>query len=330
MPAAMRKTPDALSESTAGVGTERWSLRPAIIAWLFLAILTSTPYLRARLDPPRGMTFLGFFYFIDDMYNYLSYVQQAEDGAFGFVNKLTTAPHPPALVNLEWWSVGRLSALLGRRPILAYRIFGILAALAFVLGADRWLRRAGLPATHTLPALLLVFTGAGLGGIRYELMGPPAWRSLDLVTGLFPFIELLVNPHFVAGTALLLWALLGFSVGGVRGNLQGLVLGTILGLVRPYDLVLLGGIRALALLWTEPPPAWPRGLAVLAGLLPVSAYNYWLFYRNPAFASLSQYAYVFPPLRDLALALGPALALALLARTHRARGGGGLRAQPHL
>jgi hypothetical protein len=150
------------------------------------------------------------------------------------------------------------------------------------------------------------------------------------VTGLFPFIELLANPHFVAGTALLLWALLGFSAGGRGGGLLGVVLGTILGLVRPYDVVLLAGIRTLAVVLTEPPRGWLRALWPLAGLLPVCSYNYWLFYLNPPFASLSQYGYVFPPLPDFVIALGPALALALLGWRTRAREGVAFQAQGHL
>ncbi len=49
-------------------------LRPVLLAWVFLAALTGLPYLRASLAPPPGTTFVGFFYFVDDAYNYLSYV----------------------------------------------------------------------------------------------------------------------------------------------------------------------------------------------------------------------------------------------------------------
>ena len=73
--------------------------------------------------------------------------------------------------------VGRISALVGNRPALAYRLFGLLATLALVAAADRWLRLAGLPDRHRLGALLLVTCGAGLGGVRYLLAGPPARRT---------------------------------------------------------------------------------------------------------------------------------------------------------
>jgi len=52
----------------------------------------------------------------DDFYNYLSYAQQAENGAFLFQNRVLLEEHPPALVNLEWWLVGRLSDAARQRP----------------------------------------------------------------------------------------------------------------------------------------------------------------------------------------------------------------------
>jgi hypothetical protein len=302
-----------------------------LVVFVFLALLTNLPYARGWLYPPKGAEFLGAFYSMPDFYNYLSYVQQAEGGAFLFTNKLEVAPHAPALVNLEWWTVGRLSALIGRRPTVAYRLFGLAALLAFLLAVDRWLGLAGIPGSHRLAALLLVFLGAGFGGPLFLVFGPPAWRFLDLTTGQFPFIAALVNPHFVVGTALLLWALLAFRAPGVRGQLTGLLLGSVLGLVRPYDLVMLCLIRALAIVTLEPRERWIRRLLWLCGFAPVVAYNFWVFYRNDAFAALSGFAYSFPPLSWIALALGPAIVLAATGVRARARKGeDGFEGQAHL
>jgi hypothetical protein len=289
------------------------SLRPVLAVWLFIVALTSVPYLRAWVYPPAGKAFLGVFYAILDVYNYLSYVQQAEDGAFLFINKLSPEPHRPALANLEWWAVGRISALLGGQPGLAYRILGALLSLLLIVAVDRWLRSAGLPATHRFPALLLVFTGGGLGGILFTALGPPAWRFLDLTTGLFPFVSILVNPHFVAGTCLLAWSLWAFcEVPGARGQAVGILLGTALGLVRPYDLVLLLGIRSLVVAARQPASSWARSLLPLAGLAPVVLYNYWVFYRHPPFRVLSAYTYSFPQVGSVLLAVAPPLLLLAL------------------
>lgn len=305
--------------------------RAVLFLWLLLMAWTSALYLRAELQPPPGRVFAGTFHWIDDVYNYLSYVQQAEDGAFVFGNKLLPpADSRPELVNLEWWVVGRVSRLLGYRPFLAYRLFALAATLALVAGVERWLRRAGVPDTHRLPALLLVFLGGGFGGLLFELTDLPALRCLDLAVAFFPFLETLANPHFTAGTALLVWALWAFCfVPGRRGIVLGTTLGTALGLVRPYDLALLGVIRTLGVVAVEPPRRWFRAGAALLGLVPVLAYDLWLFFGSGQFASFRQGA-TFPPRGDFIPALGPALALALFSLRREAPDAGARTARAHL
>jgi hypothetical protein len=281
-----------------------------VLAFLLLAALTSAPYLRAWLSPPPGTAFLGFFYFVDDSYNYLSYAEQAERGGFLFENKLAPRPRQKAMINLEWWSIGRLSAALGGRPFLAYRLLALLAGFLLVVGIDRWLRAVGLPETHRLVALLLVGLGAGLGGLAWRVGLVPLSEAPDLTTGMFPFVELLANPHFVVGTALLSWSGLAFSNPGHRLRDYGLsaILGTTLGLVRPYELALLMGGRLLAVTASLPPREWLGGMLPLAGLAPALGYNAWLFF-GAGFASFSL-TYKQPSALAFALALGPAMALA--------------------
>jgi hypothetical protein len=294
-----------------------------LAVWAFLVCVTSLPYFRAWVYPPPGQAFLGAFYSLPDFYNYLSYVQQAEDGAFVFRNKLVPEPHAAVYVNVEWWLVGRISAAIGRHPTLAYRLFGALATLALVAAVDRWLLACALPSAHRFPALLLVFMGGGLGGVLFEARGPPAWRFLDLTTGLYPFLAILVNPHFVAGTALLAWALWYLSeVPSARGVVLGILLGTLLGVVRPYDLVLLVGIRGALVVWQEPAGRWLRALVPLVGLLPAVVYNYWVFYVNGAFRTFTSSS--FPPVGNVLLAVAPVLVLLLGLGIHgrRAMGAG--------
>ena len=294
--------------------------RPVVLVFSLLAAVSLSLALRASLVPPKGTVFVGTFYYVDDFYNYLSYVEQAERGALAFRNKLADPSLPPSLVNLEWLAVGWLSALFGGRALVAYRLFG-LAALAFLLaGIDSWLVRGGLPRDRRLAGLLLVVTGGGLGGVLLLLGRLPGERALDVRTGAFPFVEAMANPHFLAGTALLLAALGAFAEGRIA---RGAVLGTVLGLVRPYDAALLAAVEGLAVLLTVPAREWPRRLAGALALLPVLAYDAWLFLAGPGFAVFSspRYAALVPATADLAIALGPAVLLALTAL--RLRGGEG-------
>jgi hypothetical protein len=293
--------------------------RSAGLVFLLLAAVSGALLLHAALFPPRGTVFVGTFYYVDDFYNYLSYVEQAERGELVFRNKLVDPSLPPSLVNLEWLAVGWLSALLGGRPLLAYRLFGLAALAALVLGVDRWLARSGLPASRRLAGLLLVFTGAGPGGALLAAGWLPGARAIDVRTGAFPFVEAIANPHFVAGTALLVAALGAFASG--RAWL-GAGLGTVLGLVRPYDAALLAGIEGLSAVLAAPAREWPRRLAPVATLGLVLGYNAWLLLgsRN-ARSIVAPYAAAAPSRADVALALGPAALLALAAL--RAGGGDG-------
>ena len=280
--------------------------------------------LRAWLAPPRGTVFVGTFYYVDDFYNYLSYVEQAERGALVFGNKL--AVHDAAArARQPRVARGRVAVRAARgAPLVAYRLFGLLALAALVLGIERWLTRSGLPADRRLAGLLLVCTGGGLGGLLLALGRLPGERALDVRTGAFPFVETIANPHFVAGTALLL-AALGAYAAGRRATAAAL--GTVLGLVRPYDAALLAGIEGLAVLLTTPARAWPRRLLPVAALLPVLAYNAWLFLASPGFSAFSspRYASLAPPPADLAMALGPAALLAVTAVRWRGGDGAGHR-----
>jgi hypothetical protein len=282
-----------------------------VLVTLLLAVASSAPYARAALSPPAGTAFVGFFWFDDDAYNYLSFVQQSESGAVLFHNKLVWEDHPASLVNLEWLAVGWISRALGGRPIVAYRVFGVAALFALVLAADWWLTAAGIPPAHRMAALLLVTTGGGLGGIRF-LAGMPAERCLDLTSGAFPVLETLSNPHFVVGTALLLWTLRAAAHAQTgAGIVAAGALGTVLGLTRPYDLVVVVGIRSVVVALSGRARSWWRHAAFVAALAPVVAYNYWAFYLQPAFRFYTDAEYVFPSRADVAWALGPAFALAV-------------------
>lgn len=305
---------------------ERAAAGPVLAVFLLVGAVATLPYLLAAFLPPAGRTFAGTFHWIDDFYNYVSFVQQAEDGRFLFENKLTLEEHAPVLFNLEWWGVGALSRLLGRSPFLAYRVTALLALLGLLQAANRALRRLGSDPARRFFALLLVATGGGLGGLLFELTSWPMFRCADLSIGLFPFMEALVNPHWLLATWLLLESLLAFErATSLRSSLLAVGLGTALGLVRPYDLVLLVAIHGVSVALLSPPLLWRRGLLPLAGLLPVVLYNYWVFYALSTFATYSVTRYAMPPATDFLLGLGPAAALAL---TSFSRGGMAPSARP--
>jgi hypothetical protein len=287
------------------------SFRPVLLCWLLLTALTQAPWVRALLDPPPGSVFVGAFFWNDDIQNYLSYAQQAEEGRWLLANKLAPGEAPAAMISPEFWLVGRLSALLGRRVFLSFRLLGVAAALALLVALDRILRAAGLPDAHRLPALVLAATGGGLGGWLFLLSDFPVERCRDIASGLFPFAGLLSNPHWTTASALLLWSLLLLRRPGRRPLLLGLALANVLAFSRPYEPILLFAMLASGA-WREP---WlrRRALWLALALAPWAVYQVRLSLFEPSFAFLAGAAYPPLPWLDAALALGPALLLALLA-----------------
>jgi len=288
--------------------------RPVLLVWLLLAAILVSLLLRAWLAPPRGTAFVGTFYYVDDFFNYLGFVEQAQRGELVFRSKLAPASLPATFVNLEWLLVGWLAALLGDRPILAYRLFGLLAVGGLVGSAHHWLARCGVAGDRRLAALLLVFGGGGVGGLSYALGWLPGEHALDLRTGAFPFVEALANPHFVAGTALLATALAAFAAGR-RG--LGAALGLALALVRPYDAALLAAVETGATLLLGTRGERVRRLSALACLAPALAYQAWLVSANPGFGAFASplYAARAPSFPELLIALGPATLASLVAVT---------------
>lgn len=288
-------------------------LRIGAAVALALALVTTAPYLAAALRPPAGAVFTGAFFYQDDMYQYFSFVEQAARGELVFANKFDPRPHRPAVVNVEWWLAGILARILGDSPVVGFHALRVLAIVAMMAGAARLLAAAGLEGARLTWALALFATAGGLGWLRL-LTGTPGSRVPDIVMGLYPFHQSLMNPHFVAATALIVWTF-SFHLewrAGRRSRWAWVACAWALGFSRPYDLVTFG-LAAFALAFL--PPRTRRPLAAvleLAWIAPVFGYYALLMHSQRGLGGWTgvQSGDLTPPLFEFALALLPALALA--------------------
>lgn len=287
--------------------------RAGALAGIVLAVLTSIPYLVAARNPPApGARFTGAFFYQDDFYQYLSFLEQAGRGRVVFANKFDPRPHRPAVVNLEWWTAGVLGRVLGDSPALGFHALRAAAIVAMMAGAARLLAATGARGPALAWGLALFGAGGGLGWLRL-LQGVPGWRVPDVLMGLYPFHQSLMNAHFVTATALLVWTF-AFHVewrAGARGRWAWVATGWALGLSRPYDLVtfaLAAGVLALVRRRERP---WLRAGLELAWLAPVFGYYLVLMAAQPALRGWTgvESGDLTPPLLEFALAAAPALAL---------------------
>jgi hypothetical protein len=287
---------------------------PALAIALALAAVTTAAYVAAALRPPApGARFTGAFFYQDDYYQYLSFVEQAARGRVVFENKFDPRPHRPAVVNVEWWTAGVLAFLSGGSPVLGFQALRVAAIIGMMAGAARLLAAAGLEGARLRLALVLFASAGGLGWLRL-LGGTPGSRVPDVLMGLYPFHQALMNAHFVAATALFLWTLafhLEWRAGG-RGPAAWIACGWALGFSRPYDLVTFAMVAgALALLKPRARPLL-RSVLALACLLPVFGYYAVLMRAQRGLGGWTgvQSGDLTPPLAEFALALLPALVLA--------------------
>jgi hypothetical protein len=288
---------------------------PAAAQALAVVAVLAVPSLRVWRAPPPGRWFPASFLYQDDHFQYLSFVEQARRGEWAFANKFDPGPRAPFLVNLGWWSAGRLAAALGVSEEIGWFLWSLFAAALLVLGVRRFLARAGRAGAALAWGTALVVVGGGLGWLR--VAGLPRAGDADLTFSFYPWLQLIGGGHGTLGTALLVWGLALWTEWrrGIAPRWPWIAVASVLGLCRPFDFATLVAVTA-AVAAAERLRGRPRdGLADLAWLAPVLFYDALAFGLHPSFASWrgGQNVVPLPGAVDLAWALGPALALAVAA-----------------
>jgi hypothetical protein len=199
--------------------------------------VTTVPYWIAAAREPPGYRFTGIFFYQDDVYQYLSFAEQASRGRLLFHNKFDVRPHEPVVVNLEWWAAGWLAAAAGGRLVVGFHVLRVLAMGGVVFGAARLLSLGRIGPRHLLWGVMVFVTAGGLGWWRLWA-GVPGGDVPDIHMGLYPFHQGLMNAHFVVGNALLLWTTAFYLEfrSGQGPRWPWVATGSALGLSRPYDL----------------------------------------------------------------------------------------------
>jgi len=279
--------------------TARNTLLFIIVIAVAVFIESSIPYLCAERNAPPGYRFSGQIAYSADQNMYFSFISQARDGAFLLNNKLTATPNKPVFVNLEYWLIGFVQRVTGISENAVYQVWRLLGLVLLVIGFHM-LTKAVLPTyKQRLAAFAAFFCTGGFGFVfglldRLHLVGFDAMQSgiIDARYGMVPLQQIISNPHFSLPHGLILIAYAFFVMGERNEKLKyyvysGLMF-TLIGLVRPYDilppfiilplyaLVTNGGFRfdVTVLL---------RRMLPLVMLLPVLAYNVWLFKFNDIF-----------------------------------------------
>jgi hypothetical protein len=272
-----------------GRGVAWRSIATPALAALGLFLVGEIPYAAARHVSPPNHVFGGTLRWVDDVNMYHSFIRQAADGHWLFENRLTHLPHAPAFFNPEFLAVGLVERWGSLPDTTAFELWRAAGVLTLLCGFCALLRATAVPGEQRPVALLLFATGGGFGWLS-SWLGLGGLR-LDLTSGLQPFAQMLLNPHFSLphGLVLLLLTLFlkGDTTGQARWYLAAAGVAALEGLMRPYDLMTLWIALPVFSVLTAARTSDKRVLAwrvlPLCATLPVLAYFLFLFRLHPVF-----------------------------------------------
>ena len=262
------------------------------------------PYYFADHNKPPSASFLGQVAHTADHNMYFSFIRQAYDGNILFNNRLTATPNQGAFVNLQFLAVGRVMRLFHLSANAVYQVWR-LAGVCFLVFGFTLLSLVALPTLSKRLASLCVFIFCSGFGTFIFLAARSGFVSSktalrlapDLWSGLLPFPQLMLNPHFSLPHGLMLIGGALFLMAEMRNQSPWLYVasGAVFlsnGFVRPYDLISLAVvIPAFIAIEAIRGSDW-RSSALraipLAMSLPALAYSIWLFKFHPIFKYWSQ------------------------------------------
>ncbi len=280
--------------SIGGVNTERSASRIALILAAIALLCANLPYLLGLLWTPPGATFTGLTYNQDDGAVYLSWIRQAAEGRFFFVNRFTTEPQHGLLVNLFFYLLGTVGRILHLSPPMVYAgarvVFGALclAALWRLTCTALSDHRARLCAF----AFLCFASGFGFGSdfdprLAYE-QPIDRWQP-EAIT----FLTLYFTPLFSAALALMaVFAASSFraeQTGKLRDLFPACVAGFLLGNFHSYDILQLWAFAFVYRVLTDilrkraETAGYVRLLLVGLAMLPTAGYQLYAITNEAVF-----------------------------------------------
>ena len=300
-----------------------------------LLLVTYLPYFVAHRVSVPGSTFNGYLVFDEDMNSYFSYIRQSADGSWLFHNLFTPENHTALLFNLEWLALGKISWLLHVPVSTAFQIERVLGGITLLLGFCLFASIFIEAASMRRFALLLFSLGGGFGWVFILLQktGSLAIAPMDLLGGLHPFFQIMLNPHFSLAQGSLLLTFSSYLAGEIKGGggyylISGIAC-ALVGLMRPYDMVVAVFTMCIFMaLRYVAEKHWPlcktlwRSFPILMAL-PVVLYYQYLFEWDPVYKwwhIQSVQPPVYPLTMVVSAGLGLFLALGNIGQLLRLRG----------
>lgn len=174
----------------------------AIIFSAFVILAVNSPLIYFYLFPKNGMEFLGRGHInSQDVYTYVSFIEQAKRGAAVFQNLYTTEPQKPSLIRPSYFIIGQAAKITGVSSIAAYHVARIILSIIFCFALYRFLKHFFDKENELTTTFAMVLTASGLGFAVANFLPD----SIDLwIPEAVTFLSLFEAPHFILSQILLL------------------------------------------------------------------------------------------------------------------------------
>ncbi len=212
----------------------------------FIIVSLSNLYLFMGVTNPKsGLVFLERRVInSQDMYTYVSFIEQARQGRLFFENLYTTEHQTQTLIRPSYTFLGWIAALFGMSSVTAYHVGRILFSIPFFILLYILISNFFSTPKRRLLAFSVTLSATGIGYLTQFLLP----QASDLwIPESVTFLSLQEAPHFILSQALMILAFLcviklfmNYGVNnGIRSKIfLGILALTLvyLGLEHPYDL----------------------------------------------------------------------------------------------
>ncbi len=196
---------------------------------LILIFFTNLPYLYGYFTTPPGYAFTGVIQ-NGDTNTYFSRIEQIKQGSIFLTDLYTSEPQPLIWLDPFWLFVGMIARVFNLSPVFTFHFLRVLLTPVLVIVVSCFLRDFVLDKTRRVLCFLIIFFTSGMGWLMYALprmkIAEVGFYSspIDLwVPEAFPYFSILVSPHFITTTILLVFIFHRFFRGLIHGHWKSLI-----------------------------------------------------------------------------------------------------------
>lgn len=289
-------------------------------------LLITLPYVFATFAGGEGLVFNGFLINPADGNSYLAKMREGWEGSWQFTMLYSAKRTQGNYLFLYYLFLGHVARVTGLSLIIVFHAARVLGAIALCLVLRRFIEihLEGTSKQIKTAAFTIIGLGSGLGWLAamFGKITSDLW-----VAEAFPFLSMMINPHFPLGLALLLDFFNQLDTRIHAKTLPWLMAkAVVLSIALPFAMVVAGVVAVGIQVWDlinkkGPIRWWVLGYLLPGGLFLI--YQFLAIRSDPVLSAWNaQNLTPSPPVWDYVMSFSPALILAVASIVLLIRSGG--------